>query len=112
MSVGLTGSVGPIGVMGVPGKIGIAMVKSTGETLEITSHYEIKTISVDIKLPDGLDIDLFNKYSGITFSHNYEIDTTKEGGHWTLSDGNKYTDDELIVGVENIRDYKISKINE
>lgn len=85
-----------------------ALVKKTGEILDVKSHYFTKQIS--ISLPGGMKLpkEWTDKFS-------YEQEDIAPSDHYILSDGNKYDEDELVVGIDNIRDYKITnqiKINE
>lgn len=87
----------------------IAIVISTGEMLDIDNHYIIKTMSFE--LPGDLLIDLdYNKEIDLKIDAIHNVH--KEGDHYILSDGKDYGSNEVIVGLNNIREYKINKINE
>jgi hypothetical protein len=93
---------------------GQAIVKETGELLKIKSHWIVKKMTFSIDMPDDMDFDIkekFEKYLG-----EFEIKETnpkehKDGDHYVLSDGKEYMGEELVVGLDNIRDYKINQIN-
>jgi hypothetical protein len=104
----------------------LALVKSTGEIHTIKHHYATFNIKVtfgekyaelakkyltdimkeiefeddsDYKLPEGKDIDINEvPNSGIA--------------NFKLSDGNTYTAEELVIGIDNIRDTNLEKLLE
>jgi hypothetical protein len=72
-----------------------AMIKKNGEILNIKSRFNkvkidkefwIETSKIQIKNSDKKDI------------------------YYILSDGKKYEDSEVIVGIDNIREYKLKNI--
>ena len=86
-----------------------ALVIKTGEILNIKTHYIKKIMNLTFELPEYLK-DTFEKMkSDIEVEYKDDnISEHKEGDYYTLSDNNKYMGYELIVGIDNIRDYKIS----
>ncbi len=91
-----------------------AIVKETGELLEIEKHWIVKKMSFTIELPDDMSSDIkekFEKFSGEFDMKDENPKEHKNGDHYILSDGNRYMGEELIVGLDNIRDYKINQIN-
>jgi len=82
-----------------------AIVRKTNEILDIENHWVIKKMKLSIEFPGFDDLNT-------VLEENYEYKDTKEihdeGDHYILSDGKKYVSDELIVGLDNIRDYKIT----
>lgn len=82
---------------------GIAIVKTTGEELKIKNIWGQFTI--EIELPEEL-----SKFINLS----PPTDSIKDKGkswHYLLENGIRYTEDELIVGKSNIREYKINQIN-
>ncbi len=78
----------------------LAMIILTGEILEIKMFYKtLKLFYQSNELEVG--------------KHDFKIETSVLDDHnaeYLLSNGNKYTKEELIVGIDNIRDYKIEYI--
>ena len=100
-----------------------ALVKSTNEILLVKDH--ILTMTVKISLPNEYEKalkNLFDTYkSDVIFDENIQIDeinpdenistSIKNGSNiYILSDNNKYAESELIIGVDNIRNYNLNKI--
>jgi hypothetical protein len=79
-------------------------LKSTGEIHQIKRSWGIKNINIDINI-DGLD--LKTKEQLLTYQSDKNIE---EGWFYDLSDGSTVKEDEVIVGTEDIRDYKINKL--
>jgi hypothetical protein len=93
---------------------GQAIVKETGELFDIKNHWIVKKMTFTIDMPDDMDIDVkekFEKFSGDFSIKDDNLKEHKDGDYYILSDGNQYMGEELIVGLDNIRDYKISQIN-
>lgn len=88
-----------------------AFVIKTGELMDITSRYSIKLMTISIELPDDME-ETLKKSMSDNFIGDFEYKDTKdkEGDYFTLSDGKKYHEDELIVGLDNIREYKLKNI--
>ncbi len=105
-----------------------ALIKSTGEILFI--EREIILVSVNLDLPDELaeivksqmvststeisknymDVKMFYDQDN-KLQHEITNKSDKNVTTYDLSDGKKYNSTELIIGIENIRDYKIENIN-
>ncbi len=90
-----------------------AIVKKTSEILDVEEHWSVKMMSVTIELPDELK-DVFKEPIDV-FGHKIEYKdkytkSNKEGDHYILSDGKEYMGHDLIVGIDNIRDYKVNKL--
>lgn len=81
-----------------------AIVRKTGEILDIKRHWIVKAISIEF--PEGLEH--FNTILEEKFAFDIDVENHKNGDHYILSDDKEYMSDELIVGVDNIRDYKIT----
>ncbi len=86
-----------------------AILISTGEEVEITSSYGIKMFSLSIDIELG-NIELSDTNSRFVYN-NSEHDTEDEGWFYILSNGLKVSDDEVITDKNDIRDYKIDKLN-
>lgn len=44
------------------------------------------------------------------YDDEYNVKSKKEGTYYILSDDNKYFEEELVVGMDNIRDWKLKNI--
>jgi hypothetical protein len=95
-----------------------ALVKSTGQILDVKSHYE--TFSVRIELPKNL-FDMLDEETKKSLSFDAEVDTKdminaqvdkslSNGTKYLLSDDKSYDEDELVVGLDNIRNLKLINI--
>ncbi len=95
-----------------------ALVKSTGELLDIKAAY--LTIQINIELPDSLleslrditdtnNVSLINDDSSVNFENT---DDTTPSDYYLLSDNNQYEKSSVIIGMENIREYKLQTLNE
>ena len=106
------------------GKIGDkALVKKTGEEAKIKKSWGIKTINISIDL-DGDN--LKEAKSDLSVFFTKEFDTEKldlppsvnkenpkeflDNWFYELDNGDKVTKDDVITGVEDIRDYKINQL--
>lgn len=89
----------------------IAIVKKTGEQLVVDNKFIIKKMKLSFEMPKGMEMDIIDMPDQ-EFSYKDKNPKIGEGANYILSDGNTYNEDELIVGLDNIREYKISKINE
>ena len=102
-----------------------AILISTGEELEIDKSW----VTIDVKIPvdseENVEFirEFLNRYKeeikiGEDFNLPMQINNplVRNTGkpnrtYYLLSNGMKVKDDEVIVGRENIRDYKINQIN-
>ncbi len=84
-----------------------AIVIKTGEVLDVDGYFKVMnlTISLPIEISDA-----FKQFESKVYLKSEDKDTPKPGDYYTLSDGNRYNGDELIVGLDNIREYQIKKI--
>ncbi len=100
-----------------------AIVKSTGEVFDIKNEYATFTVNVKFgsdysdkikKIFDSykldLDLDITNAIDYTIPSNQVKFTYKPLINKYTLSDGNSYNESELIVGSENIRDFKIDNI--
>jgi hypothetical protein len=98
-----------------------ALVISTGEIFEVNFIY--KSMKFTFELPEELKsvnskdttIENYVKYSSdgsISATSPDKEMTEKKEPYYVLSNGNKYSEKELIVGLDNIREYRIKNIIE
>lgn len=83
-----------------------ALVKETGEIQEVKSEYQVAYITATFNF--DLSDEQSDEIKKMTFVHDSE--PQKEGTHYTLSNGKTYHEEDVIVGVDNIRDEKLKKI--
>lgn len=94
-----------------------ALIKETGEVKEVKGIWQTQTVSFDFTFDtddvDNNTDDVDNnteKYTNKIFYHegskDYNLDDVE------LSDGKTYKKSELIIGADNIRDYKIKNITD
>lgn len=85
-----------------------ALVIKTGDVFDIEKQYETRNLSIDLdNIFSNLSDDKKDELSHI-LEHWVKPNDSKEGTHYVLSDNKEYFEDEVIVGLDNIRDYKIS----
>ena len=105
-----------------------AIIKETGETSIITGSYGTFTIHIDFNADWMIDNDkakeLYGKegdaemifeHSGVNDDGTVTTDDGKkeaDGWHYILDNGKKIDEKDVIVGIDNIRDYKINQINQ
>ena len=98
-----------------------AIVKETGIQENILHKYGKITIQLDMKFDDvewttnGNVTDSTSNQS-IDDSQNLKMvhpdsDIRKDGWYYTLTDGREYPEEDIIVSMEEIREYKISQID-
>lgn len=83
-----------------------ALVKETGQILEVESQYIVKHITVSFDF--NIDESDLKELEGSTFIHG--DDNKEEGTYYNLSDGNEYSEENLIIGLDNIREEKLKDI--
>lgn len=82
-----------------------ALVIKTGEVLDIEFQYLTKKVNISFDISDSLLEEISSN-----FKFEKESSEDKEGNFYVLSNGQKYSEDELIIGLDNIREYKLKKI--
>lgn len=94
-----------------------ALVIKTGEILDIKFQYEKMVMSYSFDLyidPKDCDEANYRAMKGVTtnevWAKKNDSGDVEEGNYYVLSDGNKYYENELIVGLDHIREYKIKNI--
>jgi hypothetical protein len=91
-------------------KINKALIKKTGEVLDVRSMTSIQMLEMTFTYDTDTDTDTETKSSKIEFKHegskDYPIDDVE------LSDGKTYKKSELVIGVDNIREFKLKNIME
>ena len=83
-----------------------ALVKDTGQILEVESVYSVKQISVSFEFE--INDESLKELQGTTFV--YSGDSKEEGTYYNLSDGKEYVEENLIIGLDNIREDQINKL--
>jgi hypothetical protein len=88
-----------------------ALIIKTGEILNIEQKIFMVNVSIDIESKsyerikeylkfDNEDKDISDKEDNIEKNHIY----------YRLSDGNTYREDEIIIGLDNIRNFKLETL--
>jgi len=83
------------------------LVKKTGEILTTANNgFEIKYMSFSFKfdLEDGVKDKIEEK---TTYTHPGLSKTDREGKYYTGDNGETYHESEVVVGLDEIREYKI-----
>lgn len=88
-----------------------ALVKSTGEIFDVVSEYTM--MQIEINFPIDMSKELTDKlkkdFESYHVESKYKMTTGKSReDHYLLSNGETYEFDELIVGLDEIRDWKIN----
>ena len=84
-----------------------AIVIKTGEILDIKFQYEKVMMSFSFDIESNVTTNEVWAKKDDMFGYNGD---KEEGKYYILSDGNKYFENELIVGLDHIREYKIKNI--
>ena len=87
-----------------------AIVKKTGQILDIVNEFSL--IQISIKLPDDFPEDLKSKMEeDFPDINDVKMKTGKDReDYYELSDGKTYEIDELVVGIDEIREWKINNL--
>ena len=83
-----------------------AIVKETGEIVTTKNQFQIKHMSFSFEFDLGDDVkDNIEK----TFVHpgTGETTTDREGNYYNCDNGKTYHESEVIVGLDEIREYKL-----
>lgn len=83
-----------------------AMVKDTEKVFDVDQHFTVRSFSMEIEY--DIDSEELKDVKDSTWVFNG--DTPQEGEYYKLSDGKTYSVDDVVVGSDNIRDYKINKL--
>lgn len=92
-----------------------ALIKNTGELLDIKAAYI--TMQISFELPDELleslrDITDANNVSLLNNDTSVNIENTDgPSEYYLLSDNIRYDKSDVVVGIENIREYKLETLN-
>lgn len=78
------------------------LVKNTGEIFDIESRYLFSPITININLDEALKEDLSKCEK--------KAESTKPVTYFILSNKKKYHEDDIVVGIDNIRDYRINDL--
>lgn len=82
-----------------------ALVIETGEILDIEFQYLTKKVNISFVLEE-----ISSNFESQILAFEKESSEDKEGNFYVLSNGQKYSEDELIIGLDSIREYKLKKI--
>ena len=87
-----------------------ALVKDTEQIFDIESEYQVRYMPIDKFFPNEKDKGLFKiMFDNSSYSFNKGKKNQKEGIYYRLN-GKSHHEDCLIVGEDNIREYKLNKI--
>ena len=105
------------------GKIGDkALVKKTGQESKIKWSWGIKTINIDINLKEDLIVETGTLNEEVcTFTKEFNTENLDlppgvsgenlmDNWFYELDNGDKVTKDDVVTGVEDIREYKLNDI--
>jgi hypothetical protein len=84
-----------------------ALIKSTNKIFDIKETFYMKIFKYDIKFSNENEKESKTE-SWIKKDKNHK----SEGQYYVLTDGNKYYHDDVVVGVDNIREWKLKNIIE
>lgn len=101
-----------------------ALILKTGEVLDVHFDYIAESVQVSFELEEEVIKEVKEHLSNSkkvssnsqvskslwTFVDNDNKEPHKEGTHYRLSNGSTYHEDELIVGIEKIREFKLNEI--
>lgn len=104
-----------------------ALIRETGEILDIKQKYQKMNLSFNLDFVDSLNMsdDDKNNLKKLSTSEGvisggevwinssfdqYNVKSKEGGTYYILSDDNKYFEEELVVGMDNIRDWKLKNI--
>lgn len=86
-----------------------ALIKATEEIFKISSQYFKVYIKVDIEVEDQI-IEVLSKQKGQREELKRDSEFELDDSYYTLENGVEYKEEELIIGLQKIREYKLSKI--
>lgn len=86
------------------------ILKENGEQSVIVNTYGVYTIKVSFDNLEGIGEETLKLYKQQQL--NEDNTKKKDGWYYTLENGNNIHEDDVIVGKDDIRDYKIKKIEE
>ena len=103
-----------------------ALIRETGEILDIKQKYQKMNLTFNLDFVDSLNMSdddknnlkklstseevWVNSMTPSRMADEYNVKSKKEGTYYILSDDNKYFEEELVVGMDNIRDWKLKNI--
>lgn len=88
-----------------------ALIKKTGEIFDIVSEYSMMKLSIELPF-DLPDKENFEKEITETWTHSgtdqFKMTTEKDKeDYYVLSNGETYEVDDLVLGLDEIRDWKL-----
>lgn len=81
------------------------IVKETGELINIKNEFQIKHMSFSFEF--DLEDVVKDKIEELTFTHPGDSKTDQEGKYYTGDNGETYHESEVVVGLDEIREYKL-----
>lgn len=79
-----------------------ALVKETGQIIDIEDRWSVHYVSFSL---DFENVETIKLPEMLTYTHGES--SGKEGQYYLTSDGQKLHEDDVIVGLDEIREYKI-----
>lgn len=80
-----------------------AIVKKTGEIVDIKDQFSLRYVSFSIDFENVETIKLPESESTYTHSES----SGKVGEYYLTTDGRKFHEDDIVVGLDEIREYKL-----
>lgn len=81
-----------------------AIIKETGEIVTTKNQFQIKHMSFSFEFDLG---DVVKDNIEKTFVHSGTGESDREGTYYTCDNGETYHESEVIVGLDEIREYKL-----
>lgn len=83
------------------------IIKSTGEILDVVSKYTMVKMTIELPI-DFPDKEKFEKEISETCTYELKCETSKDKeDFYILSNGKTYEVDDLVVGLDEIRNWKL-----
>ena len=88
-----------------------ALIKQTGIILDILNEYSTYTMDFKFDIKGWRNYEQSDK---ISYSKKDDLKNSIKKGEktfYTLSDNKTYDEDQLVIGIDNIRDWKINNLD-
>ena len=83
-----------------------AIVKKTGEIVDIKDQFSLRYVSFSIDFSDFENVETIKlPESESTYTHGES--SGKVGTYYLTIDGRKFHEDDVVVGLDEIREYKL-----
>jgi hypothetical protein len=79
-----------------------ALIKKTGEIVDIQDQWSLRYVSFSI---DFENVETMKLPESSTYTHSES--SGKVGYYYLTTDGRKFHEDDVVVGLDEIREYKI-----